>query len=94
MLGLLGQSKLLALAPHHGLGQDRRLLGLVLIHLLQVGYVPELHPGIKTNLELNFSRLMNSSLWLNCRDSSTPPDMDKGFHRVTAGELLNKVQIA
>ena len=28
------------------------------------------------------------------KNSVRCPDMDKGFHRVTAGELLNKVQIA
>ena len=32
MLRLLGQGKLLALAPHHGLGQDGRLLGLVVVY--------------------------------------------------------------
>lgn len=35
---------LLRLGPYSSLRQDSRLLLLVVVHLLQVGYIPELHP--------------------------------------------------
>ena len=34
----------LRLVPYSSLRQDSRLLLLVEVHLLQVGYIPELHP--------------------------------------------------
>ena len=46
MFGFLHQLLLLGLGPEGSLGQDTRLLGLVVIHLLEVANIPKLDPGI------------------------------------------------
>ena len=42
---------LLRLGPYSCLGEDAGLLLLVVVHLLQVGHVPELHPEEKALLK-------------------------------------------
>ena len=50
---------LLRLGPYSSLRQDSRLLLLVEVHLLQVGYIPELHPDMicdKKKVTFNVSK--------------------------------------
>ena len=65
-------SSLLWLGPYSSLGQDASLLLPVVIHLLQVGYVPELHPKkikIRKKLNLNFNLLKLVYTTKTCKDS-------------------------
>ena len=47
VFGFLHQLLLLGLGPEGSLGQDARLLGLVVIHLLEVANIPKFDPGIR-----------------------------------------------
>ena len=43
---------------------------------------------------VDFVAVFGNFIFLKKENPILDTDMDKGFHRVTAGELLNKVQIA